>query len=180
MIFGEMNADDASELTKQERDSLKTHPDCSKRTNLLEDSAKLINGRDFLVDEQLFNQLKKDLIIEMVEECYAGGNISRNLFYSLQLLNEQKNVSLAVYSIARDLNKLYEQQQSHQLGLNIDSENKRFPEGYNLLLRMLNRIRLDELAELTYHFCRQYQHQMKDSREFAVEMAKAEKNKTGG
>ena len=38
-IFGAMNPDESSGLTKKERDSLKTHPDCLKRITLLQDSA---------------------------------------------------------------------------------------------------------------------------------------------
>lgn len=176
-IFGALNPEDASELTKKERDSLKTHPDCSKRIALLSDSANAIKGRDFIVDEKTFNKLKEDFIAEIVEECFAAGNISRNLYYSLQLLQEGKYKSMAIYNIARDLNLLYQQQKEHTMGLSVDSENRQFPEPYNLLLRMLNRIRLEEIADLAFNFCAQYSEQAKEHPKFAEEWTKAKQHK---
>jgi hypothetical protein len=112
-----------------------------------------------------------------VEECFDAGNISRNLYYCLQLLQQGKHVPLAVYSIARDLNLLYRLQKDHTLGLSVDSENRYYPEEYNLLLRMLYRIRLEEIADLSFYFCNTYADQMKDYPKFAEELAKAKQNK---
>jgi Zn-dependent protease with chaperone function len=176
-IFGAINPEEVTGLTKKERDSLKTHPDCSKRIALLADSAAKIAGKNFLVNEALFRQLKQDFIPEIAEEVYKSGNISYNLYLSLQMLQEGKHTPLAVYAIARNLNLLYKHQKEHQLGLIVDTENKNFSEGYNLLLRMLYRIRLNEIAELNANFCAQYQEQMKNYEGFAEEMKKANENK---
>lgn len=175
-IFGAMNPDDASGLTKKERDSLKTHPDCSKRIALLSDSASAIAGKEFGVDEKLFRQLKEDFVPEIVEEVYKAGNISYNLYLSLGLLQEERYKPLAIYSIARDLNLVYKNQQQHNLGLIIESENRRYDESYNRLLRMLYRLRLNEIAELNTAFCSFYQDQMKAYDGFQQEMNKAKEN----
>lgn len=176
-IFGAMNPEESGELTKKEKDSLKTHPDCSQRIAMLKDTALAITGSNFLVDEALFRSLKEDFINEITEECYTAGNISRNLYHSLQLLQSGKQKQLAIYSIARDLNKLYALQKDHELGLSVDSENRYFPEAYNLLLRMLYRIRLEELAELAYYFCTAHAASMVDYPGFAAELTKAKQNK---
>ena len=76
---------------------------------------------------------------------------------------------LAVYSIARDLNQLYLYQQNHQLGLVVDTESRYLGEGYNLLLRMLYRLRLQEIAELSDRFCAAYKDQMAGYEEFREE-----------
>ena len=154
-IFGQLDENN-SPLSPAERDSLKTHPDCSTRILLLSDSLQKIGlaGRKFLVSETVFNKLKKDFAIEMTEQCYRSNNLSRNLYYSLQMLQVNENTYFAVYSIARCLNQLYENQKDHHLGTSIDVENKIYPEDYNLLLRMLNRLKLDELASLNYFFVR--------------------------
>ena len=66
VLFSEMKEDD-SPLTQKEKDSLKTHPDCAKRILMLEDSVrKAGEGKKFLVNEQLFKQLKEDFVVEMV------------------------------------------------------------------------------------------------------------------
>jgi Zn-dependent protease with chaperone function len=177
VIFGALNPDDATGLTKKERDSLKTHPDCVKRIALLKDSASTISGTHFLVNEKLFRQLKADFVPEIVEETYKSGNISINLYLSLQMLQDGKYTPLAIYSIARDFNLIYKHQKDHEMGLIIDSENKRYDEGYNLLIRMLYRMRLNEIAELNDNFCSFYQEQMKNYEGFAGEMEKAKENK---
>lgn len=173
VIFGAMNADEASGLTKKERDSLKTHPDCSKRIELLADSAAKISGRNFQVSEAVFMQLKQDFVPEIVEEVYKSGNISFNLYLSLQMLQAGRNIPLAVYSIARDMNLIYKHQKEHQLGIIIDSESRYFSEEYNTLLRMLYRLRLSEIAELNTNICSFYQEQMKNYEGFEEEMIKA-------
>ena len=177
VIFGALNPDDATGLTKKERDSLKTHPDCSKRITLLADSAAAISGKYFQVDEQLFKQLKQEFIPEIVEEVFKSGNISFNLYLSLQMLQDGKHTSLAIYSIARDFNLIYKHQKDHEIGLILDSENKRYDEGYNLLIRMLYRMRLNEIAELNDNFCSYYHEQMKNFEGFEAEMKKARENK---
>ena len=115
---------------------MKTHPDCTKRIAILEDSVKATEnkGKLFLVDETVFKQFKKQFIAEITEECYIDNRLSRNLYYSLLLLQTGENIPMAVYSVSRCLNQLYEKQRQHKLGLAIDTENKRFPADYNQLL----------------------------------------------
>jgi hypothetical protein len=174
-IFSQLNEND-SPLSGKERDSLKTHPDCNKRIALLSDSLESVagTGEKFLVDEKIFNQLKKDFFIEMTEQCYRDKNLSRNLYYSLLLLQSEQYTPVAVYSVTRCLNQVYDYQKNHQLGTKIDTENKAFPEEYNLLLRMLGRLRLEEIASLNYHFCKKYEPAMQGYADFDKELKKAQ------
>lgn len=176
-IFGTMNPDESSGLTQKERDSLKTHPDCIKRIALLQDPALKITGNYFQVNEKLFDSLKQEFIPEMAEEVYKSGNISFNLYLSLQMLQDGKNIPLAAYSVARDLNMIYKHQKEHELGLIIDSENRRHDESYNLLLRMLYRLRLPEIAEINANFCLLYEERMKNYAGFDEEIKKAKEYK---
>ena len=157
-IFSQMKEDD-SPRTKTETDSLKTHPDCDKRILMLSDSIRQHRGEGsaFLVDEGVFRKLKKDFFIEMMEQCYREKNLSRNLYYSLLLLQSGDNAPVAVYSVARCLNTIYSDQKNHQLGTKIDAEKSVYPKDYNLLLRMLGKLRLDEIANLNFHLCNQYE-----------------------
>ncbi|HKB45040.1 MAG TPA: M48 family metallopeptidase [Chitinophagaceae bacterium] len=176
-IFSQLNEEDTP-LSQKEKDSLKTHPDCILRVSLLEDSLRIATGgQQFLVDEKEFNQLKKDFFIEITEECYKEKKLSRNLYYSLLLLQAGENIPLAVYSVARCLNQVYENQKNHSVGNLINTESRTYPENYNVLLRMLSRLRLDEIATLNYYFCQQYQSQMKGYAGFGEEMNKAIKFK---
>lgn len=177
-IFSEMEEND-SPVSQKEKDSLKTHPDCTKRISLLQNSISTLqnNGKLFLVNETFFKQLKKDFMAEITEQCYVKKNLSRNLYYNLSLLQAADNIPMAVYSVARCLNEIYEKQQQHKLGTSIDKENKNYPADYNQLLRLLDKLRLDEIAEININFCTKYQRQMKDDAAFIQQMIKAINNK---
>lgn len=177
-IFSAMNSEEASGLTKKERDSLKTHPDCSKRIALLSEQALKIAGQQFLVDENLFKKLKDGFVPEIMEEIYRQGNIGYHLYQSLRMLQDNRYIPLAVYSVARDLNRVYEHQQKHELGLITDTESRFFTENYNEFLRMLYRLRLNEIAELNAAFCSAYKNQMTGYEGFSAEMIKAVRYKS--
>lgn len=159
-IFSEMK-EEITQKEKMEEDSLKTHPDCLKRIELFHKLNPELKGDSFLINEPFFKQLQKNFLIEITEACYQNGNLSRNLYYSLQMIQENQFIPYAVYSAARCLNKIFEEQKNHSLGMQVDIENKFFSEDYNLLLRFLNRIRLQELGLLNLHFCASYADLMK-------------------
>lgn len=178
VLFGEMTEDD-SPLTKKERDSLKTHPDCVKRIAWLEDSlAQSGEGKKFMINEELFKGLKKEFVPEMAEQEYRDKDLGRNLYYSLAMLQQQQNIPLAVYTVARDLNIAYESQKDHRLGDWFAAERRGLPPDYNLLLRLLKRLRLEEIATLNYNFCKRYEARMTGYAGFEKEMEKARKKLT--
>jgi hypothetical protein len=177
-IFAGMSADE-SPLSKAEKDSLKTHPDCIKRISLLEDSIKAKgNGKLFLIDSHTFNKLQKEFIVEMTEQRYRNGNLAYHLYLCLQLLQKPEYEHYAAYAIVRCLNKLYDSQKNHGLGLVTDKESRNYPADYNTVLRMVDRLRLDEIAALSFHFSRKYADKLSSYEEFVTEMKKAEKIKT--
>jgi Zn-dependent protease with chaperone function len=172
-IFSQLSKDD-SPLTQKEKDSLKSHPDCAKRILLLEDSIKTGNGKKFIVSEALFRELQQDFPVEIMEQNYRQGDMSRQLYYSLVLLQQQQYLPVAVYSIARTLNEMYDRQKNHTLGTRINKEDRFLPQDYNLLLRMLDRLRLDEIAALSYNFCNKYRDQMSGYDGFEKEWKKSQ------
>jgi Zn-dependent protease with chaperone function len=167
-IFSEMK-EEPNKKKEQEEDSLKTHPDCRKRIELLHKNKIIISGNNFLVNESYFQKLQIDFLVEITEACYENNNLSRNLYYSLQMIQENRFVPYAVFSTARSLNKMYEEQKNHRLGLQVDTENNAFPDDYNLLLRLLSRIRLHELGLLILHFCATHTDMMKSYTDFQKE-----------
>jgi Zn-dependent protease with chaperone function len=172
-IFSEMK-EETTKNKEADTDSLKTHPDCIKRIELLQKSNPVISGSPFLINESFFKQLQTDFLVEMTEACYESGNLSLNLYYSLQMIQENRFMPYAVFSAARCMNKIYEEQKNHKLGLQIDTENKVFSGDYNLLLRMLSRIRLHELGLLNLHFCAAYAEMMKPYKGFQKEYTVAQ------
>ncbi len=171
-IFSQLSKDD-SPLTQKEKDSLKTHPDCSNRILLLQDSLKATaGGKRFIVNEELFRRLQKEFPVEIMEQNYRQGRLDRNLYYSLLSLQQQPT-PVAIYSVARCLNRIYDEQKRHALGTKVGKEDRTMPEDYKLMLRMLDRLRLDEIAALNINFCKKYHDQMTSYSGFAEEMRKA-------
>ncbi len=161
-IFGAMKESD-SPLSKKEKDSLKTHPDCSNRIQLLTDSMQSVAGvgRRFIIDSIRFNELKSDFAFEIMEECYRDKNLSRNLYFAISYLRQHPGDQVAIYSIGRALNDLYAYQRDHVMGNAIDLERRGNPAEYNRLLKLLKQIRLSELGEVAFNFTTQYAPVMK-------------------
>lgn len=173
-IFSQMDHKSSDGLTKKEKDSLKTHPDCMSRIANLKDSVSLAPaGKAFMVSRDVFTVLKNDFFAEITEECFRDKLLSRNLYYSLLLMQDPGKKTLGIYSVARCLNEIYDAQKAHKLGSKIELEDKNYSSDYNLFLRMLSRIRLEELANLNYHFCNSYQSLMKNYPGFDKEILKA-------
>lgn len=175
-IFSQMKGD-ASELTQAERDSLRTHPDCPKR---IEANTPVVSqfgaGNDFKIDATFFQQLKDRFTVEIAEELFREEKYTQCLWYNLGLLKAGMHRTYALYATARVLNALYEAQLTHKFGLVAEKENKtRLPE-YNQLLRMFDRLRLDELAEISFQFCKQYRTEMAGYTSFENEWQTAAKN----
>ena len=177
VIFGQMKSE-ASGLTKNEKDSLRTHPDCSKRISVLEPLiTERKNGRNFIVDSALFLQLQQRLSLELIEQLYIEESYSMNLYFALGLLQQGSYRPYALYSIARVFNALYEAQANHRFGLVTDKEAKGNSPDYNLLCRMLDRLRLTELAEINFYFCRNFQSTVTEYADFKMEYELAQKHK---
>jgi hypothetical protein len=176
-IFAAMSGDN-NILTKSEKDSLKTHPDCLKRIANLEQANSLIsNGKKF-TDEATFRKLQKQFIPELVEEAYQDENLGYHLYLSLQLLQKEEYSAYAVFTTVRTLNRLYELQKTHKIGTVTDKETRYYKEDYNLLLRMIDRLRLEDIANLSYHFAKKYGSMLSGNSEFEKQVRLAEKIKS--
>ena len=89
------------------------------------------------------------------------------------MLQRDEYTPFALFSIARVLNDMYEGRKNHTLGSMSEGETRGYPQDYNLLLRMVNKLKLDEIAALSYYFCKQYKTQMAGYIGFEEEYNKA-------
>jgi hypothetical protein len=177
-IFSAMSDKDQSSLTKAERDSLKTHPDIPERISLVEKRiSEAPPGKSFLVDEQMFHALQKQFIAEIVEQVFEYKNLTGHLYLAMQLLDKEGYRDYAAYAVLRCLNLLYRHQKDHTLGTVTDKETRYYDKKYNLLLRMIDRLKLDEIADLSFQFAKKYNH-LSVYKEFADEMRIAQENKS--
>jgi Zn-dependent protease with chaperone function len=176
-LFSAMNKSySAEELA--EMDSLKTHPDCEKRIAWLKHQLviKSQKGIPFLVNQLYFQKLKTDFLMEITEQSFTEGDLGRHLYMALLLLQENKGGLYPAFATIRTFNRIYEKQKDHSLGNAIDAEDENFSEDYNLLLRMLDRLKLDEILSINKELVNRYGSSLKDYPGFREEAVKLKNN----
>jgi len=170
---------DAEKKKKKElHDSLKTHPDCVNRISMISPLVNRYrnqNSKKFLVDENEFRKLKSDFDFEVLEYLYSSNEVSECLYHTLQMLHFQKAPYL-MGMVGKCLNRLYSAQLSHELGKITDLPNPEFDPEYNTLLRMIQNLRLTDIASIAYYYLKANQESGKTSEEFVAALIASKDN----
>jgi Zn-dependent protease with chaperone function len=157
------------EKNKTLADSLKTHPDCSVRIEVLKEMIGRINkpaGKKFLADEKRFAELHQLFDYEILDYLFTSDRISLCLYTALQMHHADTNNAYVTGMIGKCLNKIYTAQKAHELGKVTDLPSPSFDEEYNSLLRLIQNVRLTELASINYYFLEANIEKAKKSEEF--------------
>jgi Zn-dependent protease with chaperone function len=168
-----------SEKKKKLDDSLKTHPDCQERIDLLSLMVKQYqkaNSKKFLVDEKQFNRLKHSFDYEVLNYEYESGEVSRCLFHTLQMLQCLPGDPYLMGMVGKCLNRMYSAQVNHELGKIVDLPNPSYDAQYNNLLRLIQNLRLTELGSIAYHYLKWNQVAGKTSEEYVSALIKSKDN----
>lgn len=140
---------------KEWLDSLKTHPDCSVRIQKLRSTieAELKPGRKkFIVSEGLFNELKKQFDYEIIHYSFEVENVSLSLFYTLKMLSAFPDDPYLNAMVGKCWNEIYKKQKNHELGRIVDLPGPELAEEYNSLVLMIQNLRLQEVAAISYNY----------------------------
>lgn len=150
-----------------EIDSLKTHPDCQKRINLLKPNinTKTINTL-FLQGEILFQKVTFCSKFEVVESAYIYQNYGLCIYYTLQLLEKYPKNAYLHAMIVKCLFHIYQAQKNHEMNRYVDMPSDYFQQDYKQVLTFLNRIRLSDIAQLSYHYLKSYQEGLQQDEHF--------------
>jgi hypothetical protein len=148
----------AEKQANGETDSLKTHPDCKKRIEVL--SARVqqyakTGAKKFIVSEQHYKKLVSQFDFEIIAYCLQSKQLSRALHYSLQMLPSFPHNAYLHATIGNCLNRFYAAQKGHELGKVTELPNPAYNEKYYTLLQLIQNLRLPELAALSYYFLKQ-------------------------
>jgi Zn-dependent protease with chaperone function len=160
-------------------DSLKTHPDCSHRINLLSPKVqkyRSAESRTFVINEHEFNRLKKQFDFEILEYEFESNEVSRCLYQSLQMLHYDRDNPYLMAMVGKCLNRMYTAQVAHELGKIVDLPNPQYDSEYNTLLRLIQNLRLTELASVTYYYLKSHQESGKVSEEYIAALIKSKDN----
>ncbi len=176
-IFADMT--DNGDYNVNEKEQLKTHPDCAKRIEAL---TAEINGivatsrKEFVVDADFFNTAKKNLLHETIYFLWKKRALSRQIYLSLRSIKENEEPHLHQLLILKSFNLLFDLRKAHSAGTTIDDEDSQFSEGYNMLVRMLSSLSLKEISSISFNWALQQEAALKDFPDFRLEMDIAVKN----
>ncbi len=143
------------EVNKKEEDSLKTHPDCSHRIQLISPMLKKYQQTQpvkFITSEATFKTFKNEFDLEIINWCYESNRVSRALYYSLEMLRVQSDNPYLHCMIGKCLNQIYLFQKNHELGTITDLPSVNQEEKYDQLLRFIQNIRLKDIANISYYY----------------------------
>ena len=170
------------EEEEAEKDSLKTHPGCPARIKALQPSVAADYNptqKDFLIDKVYFDTLVARFDEERIAYCYGQNQVSRALYYSLQLFRLHPDDAWLAAMVGKCYNALYTAQQQHYLGHYVDlpTSSKERSE-YDMFLQYLQSLRLDEMAAEGYWFMNGQQNHFATSEAFIKEYKISQKNYT--
>lgn len=174
-LFSTMAATDA-EQNKKEKDSLKTHPDCSTRVLVLSprvEQYRKTNSIASPMNEALFRRLQQTFDYEIIEYCYRSDKVSRSLYYSLQMLERFPGDPYLVANTGKCLTRLYLEQKNHTLSKVVDLPSPYNDKKYDKLLHFIQRVRLTDLAAFSYYYLLPVQSQYATSEEFVAALIRS-------
>jgi Zn-dependent protease with chaperone function len=177
-FFSKMAAAQKEE-NKTLTDSLKTHPDCTKRIALLQSKFDIskINKAYFVVADSLrFRQLQTVFDFEIIDYSYMHKSVSRSLYYSMQMLQYFPGNAYLVANIGRCLNTMYKGQKNHELGKITDIPSPANEKKYDQFLKFIQKIRLGDIAAFSYYYLRGYQEKLAADKNFTMLLAESKIN----
>jgi predicted Zn-dependent protease len=156
----------------QLEDSLKTHPDCKLRVQLLTplvEKYKTAGKAAFVVDKMKFDTLKTTFQYEIAAYAYASDNYTRSLYYTIALLQERPADAWLITQVGKILNSCYTAQKAHTLGKKVELPSPSLSPDYNQVLQFIQNLYLEEFAFISYHYLHQYSAQLNHYPDFTKE-----------
>jgi hypothetical protein len=137
-----------------DKDSLKTHPDCKERINLLAKRLKPVdvNKRKFLQPEPVFREILQRSDIELIERELYFQRYSRCLYESLLLTKQYPRSPYLQATIGQCMYGIYQAQKNHQLSKHVDLPAPGQSKEYRQLLDFIHNLRLKEIAQVGFYF----------------------------
>lgn len=156
-----------AKLTQDESlaDSLKTHPDCKKRIQILDPMIQKYYAGTTLknpVNQEKFRALINTFRYEIIEYTFASDNYTKSLQYAMELWQSHPSDPYLVTQIGKIFNGFYNAQKNHMLGKVSELPAPFFASNYNLLLQFVQNLFREDYAAISYRFLKQYASQMEN------------------
>jgi Zn-dependent protease with chaperone function len=138
-------------------DAMKTHPDCQHRISVIQSMGITGKGTQrFLADSVYFTALKVKMEMEMAGYAYASGNVSRAMYYGLNLTKKYPDQSFPVVLTGQCMNALYDAMVAHRLRTIAELPGLKEENGYDVFKIFLENIRSADMAALSYYYHQKY------------------------
>lgn len=131
-------------------DSLKTHPDCKTRIELLEKHI-VTNGQQ--TNSSFFLEIKKNCVQQNLINLYSNQNYGTCLYESLKLYKLDKNNQELQAVIFLTLEKIYKSKSNYTISKYMPSlDNKNNSQSLNRFINFINNIKMSDLEILLNQF----------------------------
>ena len=136
------------------RDSIKTHPDCSERVIHLRKKLidKPVKGTTYLQPEKTFLSIKDRMDREYIDAWIKNDDYGMAFFHTLKNLEADPENLFLKHRLGKILFQIYVAQENHELSRFVSKPSTQYEEEYNIALEFIENIRLSELAELAFYF----------------------------
>jgi len=138
------------------QDSLRTHPACLERKDTLHhiflENILTHTGKPYLQDSAYFHQWVQAADFEIVEGLYQNGATAYALYQCLKLLKIYPDNSYLITMAGLCLLQVQEAMLNHQLEEYVPLPQRQFDKDFKQVCTFLHRLRLREIAALTYHY----------------------------
>ena len=150
-------------------DSLKTHPDCSKRIQSLGRQLKDFSNPEqsvFIQNKQWLNDFITATDFEMIQRNYDYGNLALSFYYTLQLLEKYPENVYLYNMIGQCFESYREARLIHEGSLYVPIASNTSESNYNQMLLFLNNLRTRELSKVAYYFMNQHKDKFMSDKSF--------------
>ena len=141
-------------------DSLKTHPDCLLRIEMLKpliDRYRSVSAIKNVVDKAKFDELRRRAAYEIIEHSYLLNDYATSLYNTLKLLRASPSDAYLITQVGRIFNGFYNAQKMHTLGKVARLPSPYYPPAYNDLLQFIQNLYLQDFAQISNNFLKQYE-----------------------
>lgn len=128
------------------QDSLKTHPDCQKRIELLKTHFQL--AFPALEADRQFKGVALVSDFEIVQYALVSKRLGLCLYRTLILQETHPKNAYLQAAIAICLYRICQEQEAHQLGMNVGMPDAEQPENYRKTLQFIQNLRIKEIKAL--------------------------------
>jgi hypothetical protein len=138
-------------------DSIKTHPDCKKRLEVLKGylEAKKYDAsakKKFIQPKASLDDLVKRSKFEEIQYLYDFEHYGVLLYYALNLLDEYPDDVMIYNRVSQSLAKMTEAMEKHKLHDYVVKPSPAFSEYLNQILRLLDQVSIADLKNLNSNF----------------------------